>query len=111
MKTPRYFTAGVPWVKRPAFTQTASRRAGGTSSHQCQGETPMPYETSYAPKIVPRGSLPAMTNARSTPGIGCSTTVWSEVSQLPRTPVTSSFPDRIRPSTSGLRPIVPSRTG
>lgn len=46
----------------------------------------MPYETSYAPKIVPRGSLPAMTNARSTPGIGWSTTVCSEVSQRSRTP-------------------------
>ncbi|GHG37918.1 hypothetical protein GCM10018980_10160 [Streptomyces capoamus] len=41
-KTPRYFTAGLPWVKRPGFTHTWSRRAGGTSSHQCHGETPMP---------------------------------------------------------------------
>lgn len=110
MKNPRYFTAGVPWLCRPGRAYSASRWTGATSSHQYQGETPIPRETSYAPKIVPRWSLPAMTNARSTPGSGFSTTVWRLVSHLPVIPEAFSLPAEIRPSISGLRPMVPTRT-
>ncbi len=71
----------------------------------------MRRDTSYAPKIVPRWSLPAMTSARRTPGSGSRTTCCSEVSHLPAIPVTSSFPARTRPSISGLAPMVPTSTG
>lgn len=48
-----------------------------------------------------------ITNARSTPGSGWSTTVWRLVSHLPRIAETSSLPRATSPSISGLRPTVP----
>ena len=60
--------------------------------------------------MVPRWSLPAITNARRTPGTGLSTTCWSEVSHCPAIPVTSSFPAETSWSMSGLLPTVPIRT-
>ena len=42
--------------------------------------------------MVPRWSLPAITKARLTPGIGLSTTCSSDVSHCPAMPLTSSFP-------------------
>jgi hypothetical protein len=41
MKIPRYFTAGGHCRYSPARTNTASRRRGTTSAHQCHGETPI----------------------------------------------------------------------
>src|SRR5262245_1074142 len=60
--------------------------------------------------MVPRWSLPAMTKARRTPGMGSSTTCSSEVSHWPAMPVTSSRPAATSRSMSGLRPIVPIST-
>jgi len=59
---------------------------------------------------VPRWSLPAMTNARRTPGIGSSITCSSEVSHFPAMALTSSLPAPTSLSISGLLPIVPTRT-
>src|ERR1019366_2461165 len=81
-----------------------------TSAHQYQGETPICSERSYTPKIVPRLSLPAITSARDTPGIGRSTTVVTADSHFPTTPVTSSLWRRMRSSMIELFPIVPIRT-
>ena len=60
--------------------------------------------------MVPRLSAPAITSARRTPGIGCSTTVVTADSHWPAIPLTSSLCLRTSASISGLLPMVPIRT-
>ncbi len=60
--------------------------------------------------MVPRLSAPAITSARRTPGIGCSTTVVTADSHWPAIPLTSSLCLRTSASISGLFPMVPMIT-
>ena len=60
--------------------------------------------------MAPRLSAPAITSARRTPGIGCSTTVVTAASHCPSIPLTSSLCLRTSESINGLLPIVPIST-
>jgi hypothetical protein len=81
----------------------------GTSAHHVHGETPIWRERVNSAYAAPRRSLPAITNARRTPGIGVATTSVTADSHLPATAAVLIACVAASLSISGEWPRTPTR--